>query len=180
MANEVTVVHEAEVLTAPTPTPNYNKKLGDNVLQISIKCKRIKDAVKKLDFNSVKGLKHITVIDEDGTNIGKRNRWLDVHFTKDAFKGVPNECEIHSAEDLVTGFLYVKAKYVQSPRVYQVKEDEETGEVKYPEIWIKGGIVGFEAYVSSQDEFNYVEAPIDLENGKLEDETSDDNEVEIK
>ena len=58
--------------------------------------------------------------------------------------------------DLRTGFLYVIAKYIDSPKRYEVKEDEETGVLKYPQIWIKGGIVGFEAMVAEQDEFDYV------------------------
>ena len=40
------------------------------------------------------------------------------------------------------------AKYIDSPKRYEVKEDEETGALKYSQIWIKGGIVGFEPMVA--------------------------------
>lgn len=154
MANEL-VNATGEVVEAKS----FNKNLGNRVIQISIKCRKIKKADGKGTFNSVKGLKYLTVIDEEGVNIGKHNRWLDVHFKRDAFKNIPSECEVTSPEDLKTGFLYVKASAVQSPRTYVVKEDEETGELKYPCIWIQeNGIVGFEPYVSSQDEFTYHEA----------------------
>ena len=38
-----------------------------------------------------------------------------------------------------------------------IKEDENTGELSYPTIWIKGGIKQFEKYVVSQDAFNHHE-----------------------
>lgn len=179
MANEII---QATSDVATVEPKKYNKNVGNKVIAISIKCRRIKDASKKLDFNSVKGLKYLTVISEEGVNEGKKNRWLDMHFTKDAFKNVPAECDVHSADDLTTGFLYVQAKYIQSPRTYQVKEDEETGEMIYPQIWIKGGIIGFEAYVSDQDEFDYHEFDsIDAEEveTKLIEEASDEEETTI-
>lgn len=189
MANELNVVETASVEVVETEkavTPNYNKNLGDKVIKISIKC-MTKEGInpksgQKVKFNAIKGLKHLPVIDEDGVNIGKHNRWLDMHFTMDAFKTEKNkECEISDASDLKTGFLYVKAKFIDSPRVYKVKEDEETGEVKYPQIWIKGGIMGFEPYVSDQDEFDYVEPVKDaeIETNTLTDEPDDSEETTL-
>lgn len=138
-------------------TPDMcNRNLGKGTIAISIRCKRIKDANKKLDFNSVKGYKRVQVINDDSVNEGIKGRWIDVHFTKDAFKSVPQECGVHSADDLTTGVLYVQALFIQSPRVYKVTEDDETGELKYPQIWIKGGIIGFEPLVDTQEDFNYV------------------------
>lgn len=159
MANEVVI--SAEQVEAVTP--NYNKKVGNKVLCLTIKCKRIKDEAKKLDFNSVKLLKHLPAYDIAGNNLGKKNRWIDLHFTKGAFKAVEADCEVHSAEDLMTGFLYVKAFGVQSPSTYKVTVDDD-GQPVYPVAWIKdNAVVGFEPYVSSQDEFDYHDTGIDAE-----------------
>lgn len=158
MANDVVVE------TANTAVEVVNEKpafvlsnAGDRIIKISIKCRKMKTLDGKKEFNSIKGLKHLTVIDEDGVDIGKHNRWLDLHFTQDAFKVAKQDTRnFDDILDLKTGFLYVIAKYIDSPKRYEVKEDEETGVLKYPQIWIKGGIVGFEAMVAEQDEFDYV------------------------
>lgn len=197
MANEVKVVapEQATVLIQP----NYNRKVGDKVICISIKATPRKNKTTGITFMSIKGLKHIPVINEEGVNIGKKNRWLDVHFNDDAFKKDRGEdLEVSTPNDLKTGFLYVKAKYIQSPRVYKIVEEKDndgnviynedgTAKLKYPNIWISGGIVGFEEYVSDQDEFNYV-APdeqyaVDAETGEiLEDEETGEilNDEEVK
>lgn len=160
MANDVVSIDNNAAVVMESP--NYNKKTGDKVLTLTIKCRPVK--TDETEFNSVSVLKYLPVI-KDGKNIGKRNMWISLHFTKDAFKGVPNECEVHTPDDLMSGFLYVKAKAVQSPKVYEVKEDEKTGELVFPEAWIKkpNCIVGFEPYVSEQEEFDYHEAPIEAE-----------------
>lgn len=151
MANEITVTQNGVATVVDAKI--YNKNLANEVRCIQIKCRKVK--TEKNTFNSVKGYKKLYVINEEGINEGKQGRWIDVHFTKDAFKGVPADCEVHSSDDLSTGYLYVKAKYIQAPRKYQVVENEETGELEYPSMWIKGGIVGFEAYVDSQDDYDY-------------------------
>ena len=124
-----------------------------NIIKITIKCKKIK--LEKNSFNSVKALMYLPVYDNDGNYLGKYNRWIDMHFTKDAFKTAPEG--ISSVDDLSTGTLYVEASSIQAPNVYRVKEDENTGELSYPTIWIKGGIKQFEKYVVSQDAFNHHE-----------------------
>ena len=136
-----------------------------NIIKITIKCKKIK--LEKNSFNSVKALMYLPVYDKDGNYLGKYNRWIDMHFTKDAFKTAPEG--ISSVDDLSTGTLYVEASSIQAPNVYRVKEDENTGELSYPTIWIKGGIKQFEKYVVSQDAFNHHET-----NQKLIDATDTD------
>lgn len=131
---------------------NYNKKTGEIVIPISIKVKRVK--TDKANFKAVSGLMYLSVI-EDGIDTGEANRWLNIHFTKEAFSDAAPECDIKSIEDLSTGTLYVKAKGVQAPSRYEVKVDAETGELEYPVIWIRGGIMGFEPYVVSADKFAF-------------------------
>lgn len=160
MANEITTNKNEvlEVMEQEKPIFDVNKNAGDRVIKISIKCRKMKTLDGKKTFNSIKGLKHIRVIDDEGVDIGKHNRWLDVHFTQDAFTTDKQETiNFNSVNDLTTGFLYVKAKYIDSPRTYRVGMNEETGEMKYPQIWIKGGICYFEPYTAEQDEFDYVE-----------------------
>ena len=157
MANEVVETAKNAVEVVNEKPAFVLSNAGDRIIKISIKCRKMKTLDGKKEFNSVKGLKHLTVIDEDGVDIGKHNRWLDLHFTQDAFKVAKQETRnFDDIMDLKTGFLYVIAKYIDSPKRYEVKEDEETGALKYPQIWIKGGIVGFEAMVAEQDEFDYV------------------------
>ena len=134
-------------------------------------------------FKSIKGMMYLDCYSPDGLYLGKNMRRLDVHFTKTAFKGCPAECDVHTPEDLTTGFLYVLAKGIQAPSRYQVTIDEETGKPKYPSIWIKEGVVGFEPYVTSQDAFDYHvsdETVFDLETGKLTDDPEDTEETELK
>lgn len=130
----------------------YNKNVGEKIYAISIKCKRVK--TNKVNFNAVSGLMYLPVI-KDGVDIGEANRWLNVRFTKNAFNDTPEECKVRSIEDLTTGTLYVKAIKIQAPSRYEPTVNEETGEVEYPSIWIRGGIVGFEPYVVSEDKFAY-------------------------
>lgn len=148
--NNVSVVEDAK--------PLFNGDAGEKVIRISIKCRLMKTKDGKKTFNSIKGLKHLRVIDDEGVDIGKHNRWLDLHFTQDALKTDKQETRnFEDINDLKTGYLYVKAKFIDSPKTYRTKVDDETGEVQYPQIWVKGGIVGFEPLVAEQDEFDYVE-----------------------
>lgn len=157
MANEI-LQQTNNVAVVEDAKPLFNGDAGEKVIRISIKCRMMKTLDGKTDFNSIKGLKHLRVIDDDGVDIGKHNRWLDLHFRQDALKVDKQETRnFDDINDLKTGYLYVKAKYIDSPKTYRTKVDEETGEVKYPEIWIRGGVVGFEPLVAEQDEFDYVE-----------------------
>lgn len=149
---EVTIIDEVKDLV------DYNVKIGEDVIGLQIKCKRIKDDKKCIDFNSVKGMLFIPVYElnkkGDPVYVGDKNRWLDVHFTKVAFKGVPNECDVHSPEDLTTGTLYIRLKGIQIPSKYVVTKDEDGKDV-YPEIWVKNSIVGFVPYTPDKDMFKY-------------------------
>lgn len=161
MTNEITKNENAVVEVVESEKPVFDfAKAGEQVIKISIKCKIEKRLDNGKPFNAIKGLKHLTVIDEDGIDIGKHNRWLDLRFRQDAFTVDKQPTRnFDNINDLKTGFLYVIAKYIDSPKKYIVKEDAETGELKYPEIWIRGGIVGFEPLVAEQDEFNYKPEP---------------------
>lgn len=162
MANEIQNTNEVvEVVETKEVKPVFNDKAGEKIIRISIKCRKMKTKDGKKDFNSIKGLKHLQVFDDEGVNIGKHNRWLDVHFTQDAFSVDKQPTRnFDNLMDLTTGFLYVKAKFIDSPRTYRITEDKDTGELKYPEIWIRGGIAFFEPLVAEQDEFDYVEPEV--------------------
>lgn len=106
---------------------------------------------------------------------GEFNRWVSLHFRKDAFNNLPEECKLKGVEDLGTGKLYVRATSIFAPNEYyphmeekdskdwtpqeEVRYDNEgiTPMVKvYPECWIHAnGIVGFIPYRPSQDRFTY-------------------------
>lgn len=169
MTNEIikNETGEIEIVEEKKPTIDYNAKIGEDVVGLQIKCKRVKN--EKNDFISVKGLLYLPVYD-DGELIGKRNRWIDVHFTKDAFKGVPNQCEIHTPDDLTTGTLYIKKKGIQVPSKYAILEDEDGNDV-YPSIWVRGEIVGFIPYTPDDDMFKYHEP---IQEGKYSEVTQDD------
>ncbi len=158
MENEITKTTNQQVEIIEDASPKFNfTAASEKVIKISIKCKIEKRLDNGKPFNAIKGLKHIRVIDDEGVDIGKHNRWLDVHFRQDAFTVDKQETRnFDNINELKTGYLYVIAKYIDSPKTYQVKEDETTGELKFPEIWIRGGIVGFEPLVAEQDEFDYV------------------------
>ena len=158
MTNEIAKQTNQAVEIINDGKPVFNGDAGEKIIRISIKCRMMKTLDGKKEFNSIKGLKHLRCYDEDGVDIGKHNRWLDLHFRQDALKVDKQETRnFDDINDLKTGFLYVKAKYIDSPRAYRVLEDEKTGELKFPEIWIRGGVVGFEPLVAEQDEFDYVE-----------------------
>lgn len=177
MANEIVKNEnvEVEVVTDVKDIIDYNAKVGDDVVGLSIKCKRIKGD--DYDFNSVKGMLYLPVyaINGKGDLIfkGYHNRWLDTHFKKVAFKSVPNECDIHSPEDLTTGTLYVRLKGIQTPSKYVVTKDEDGNDI-YPEIWIKSDVVGFVPYTPDKDVFKYHKSEKYIENEETGEITQDD------
>ena len=176
MANEI--LQQNNNVVVEDAKPMFNGDAGEKVIRISIKCRLMKTKDGKKTFNSIKGLKHLRCFDEDGIDIGKHNRWLDLHFTQDALKTDKQETRnFEDINDLKTGFLYVKAKFIDSPKTYRTKVDDETGEVQYPQIWVKGGIVGFEPLVAEQDEFDYVE-PSSAK--AIECETTEPVEMDVK
>lgn len=141
---------------------SLNKNIENQYIAMGIKVSKVK-ASKGNIFKSVKGYMCLDCYNVDGDYEGEFSRWIDVHFTRDAFKNT--QCEIKSIDDLQSGTLYVLAKYLQAPSVYKPEylKDDEGNEVlttdgerviKYPQIWVKGGIVGFIPYAPSQDKFN--------------------------
>ena len=195
MANEI--VKTRSTKSAMVVLPEF--KQGETVSTIADEPRRLKISVrngKKKDgstFKIVKGFVKLECFDEDGNSEGVKVRKLDVHFTKVAFKGALN---VHTPEELKSGYLYVRAKGLQLPPRYQVtiKQDENGNDMfdeegrailKYPEIWIKSDIIGLEEFVTSQDaldvdeDVNIIPASINEETGEVEDYTQyDESEVE--
>lgn len=126
---------------------------------------------------------------------GKLNRWVGLHFRKDAFDNIPQECKIHKVDDLSTGTLFVRASSVKPPKEYYPHFEDKPSidwtneeEVKYdedgtipqifvrPKCWIhKDGIVGFIPYAPTQDDFTY--KTNDVDSSSLE-ETTEESEEE--
>lgn len=122
---------------------------------------------------------------DDGSyvDLGFKHRWIDLKFrnepnafTNDCYEG----CIIKSLSDLASGLLYVNANYIDKPSSFKViKEKNDKGELvdKYPEVWIRGGLIGFQKYKPTQDEFSYhpsniVEASYDEETGEVVEDDS--------
>lgn len=155
---------EMEIVEERKPVIDYNIKVGDDVIGLQIKCKKIKND--NNDFTSVKGLLYLPVYklqDDEMVFEGKKNRWIDVHFVRTAFKGTPKECEISTPDDLTTGTLYIRKKGIQVPSKYVVTKDEDGKDV-YPEIWVRSDIVGFIPYTPDDDMFKYHEP---IQEGKI-------------
>lgn len=144
-------------------TTSLNKSVENQYIAMAIKCKNVK-ASKGNIFKSVKGYMVLDTYDIEGNYLGEFAKWLDVHFTKEAFDNCMAS-DIKRIDDLSMGTLYVLSKYLQAPSIYRpkYKKDKNNEEVydengnqviEYPQIWVKGGIVGFIPYTSSQDKFN--------------------------
>lgn len=102
----------------------------------------------KPSFKSVKGYMYLGCYD-NGNYQGKKGKWLDVKFTREAFKDSET---VKSVDDLKTGDLYVYATKIQAPSKYEITKKD--GKDVYPVIYIKGGIIGFIPYTPSQEAFN--------------------------
>lgn len=165
-----------------------NKDGNNDILAITIKCKKMETKDGKKKFLSIKGMMYLRCfknVDGKSVDTGFKNRWLDLHFTQDAFK---TDCYeglvIHDSNDLSTGVIYVNANYVDAPSVYKVTKDDKGKDV-YPQIWIRGGIVGFQKYKPNQSAFNYQPTiqdaeVVDDETGEVspEDDSKEFNSVE--
>ena len=160
----------------------FNKANQEEILELSIKQRTIdtKNGKQKV-FDVLMNLSVYKDIEdaESGvvtkTYLGEKNRWVGLHFRKDAFSNIPNECKVHNIDDLSTGKLYVRASCVYPPKEYyphyEDKEqndwtDEEQEKFENdgvtpqvlirPACWIhKDAIVGFIPYRPSQDRFTY-------------------------
>ena len=168
------------VVSGGVNLPDFHQNLGDEPRRLKIAVKKCKTKDGKKTFLSVKGYMRIAVYDKDENFIGNHVRKIDVHFTKDAFKG----CDLLSGiDDLKSGYLYVRAKGLQLPPVYKIEKGEK-GEDIYPAIWIKSDIIGLQAFVAAQasldvdDNDDAVDAEVaeDDTTGEVEFDTTEDYE----
>ena len=169
-----------------------NQNYGEDLFALRIKVKNQKTK-KGNTFKKVDVLMFLPVYkdieDESGmttkTLIGERNRWVGLHFRKDAWKDVFEGCSVKSIEDLSTGTLFVRKKDVKPPKEYYVqkknvkdwtpeeeKQYDENGVVPvvFPSCWIHGGICGFIPYVADDSRFAH--------NGRVENDVDDGVELE--
>lgn len=192
--NELAKVTVMGVSKGNIVVPDFNDtNLGEEPRRLKIKCRTGKTASGKV-FNSITGYCKLPVYDGDDF-IGVKVKRISVHFRKIAFKDAVN---VHSPEDLKTGYLFVKAKGLRLPPVYKITEETDkegniiynedgTAKLKYPEIWIESDVIGLQEFVTSQqaleiDETNEImdaeveepvdesEAVADLENEELDEE----------
>lgn len=202
------VIAKSEVLSVESKAvtvPDFNNiNLGEEPRRLKVKVRKAKTKQNGKDkiFNSISAYVKLPVyegVGDDAEYVGVKVKLLSVHFRKDAFKGCSN---LSSPEDenFKSGYLYVKAKGLRIPNAYRVVEEkDENGEViynedgtaklKYPEIWIEQGILGLQAFVTSQsaldvdddkevveaetvenEETGEMEAVSDLENEELDEE----------
>lgn len=169
--------------------PDFEKKA--EVVSIADEPRRLKISVTKKKnkttgnvFTAVSGYAKLEVFDDEGNSKGVQVKKMTVRFRKDAFKGAIN---VHTVDELKSGYLYVKAKGIQIPPRYQVTEAKDddgnikydnNGEalLKYPDIWIQSDIIGLEEFVTSQsaldvdEESNVVDAKYDDATGELVEE----------
>ena len=139
-----------------------NKNYGDDLyeLHIRVRNQKTKDGrtFKKIDCKMFLPVYEDVASGELTTKqlIGKLNRWVSVHFRKDAWKNVADVCSAKSIEDLQSGSLFVRKKSVKAPREYYVEHEiDENGKdvANYPELWIHGDICGFIPYVPDDEIF---------------------------
>lgn len=135
----------------------YNSKENLNVIDLTVKIVNKKTTDGSRKWKELQCLMWLEVIDANGVNIGYHNTWVKVSFNEDAFKNVNEFCNIKSASDITrSGHLYVLAENIQSPYRYEVKPDKN-GKLKWPCVWITGGIVGFKPNTVTQDAFTHHE-----------------------
>lgn len=177
MENNIILKDEQKVEIVESKEVVFNANVGEEPRRLQIKTQIRENQDTKNKFKAVSVLMHLDVYDVDGNYEGKKNRWVNLKFTKEAWKNLEGTSNVKSVDDLTLGFLYVRAKGIQAPRSYRpsysklkdgsIKYDKNgEAEIKYPEVWIKEGIIGFEQYVSSQDSFDYKQT-IDAETGEI-------------
>lgn len=204
--NEVVVV-KSEVLGVSKGNvvlPEFNAiNLGEEPRRLKIKVRNAKKPNGGV-FKSVSGYAKLPVYEGD-TFIGIMVKRMSVHFRKVAFNGAAN---VHSPEELKSGYLYVRAKGLRIPPIYKITEKTDkdgnvlynkdgTAKLKYPEIWVESDVLGLEEFVTSQSaldvdsDSDVVDATINEETGEvlednareavadLENETPEDEETNI-
>lgn len=194
MANEVIVKKNEAVGIVSTnmELPNFKElNLGDEPRKLKI---RVENG-KKSDGGTFKKVYGYIICDiyegiEDEAKFVRRGvKKLSVHFKKVAFKDEKGEnSNVSDIEDLSSGYIFVKAKGLRKPSVYKLRyerdkegniiyDDNGEAKIKYPEIWIEKGVLGFIAVVTAQEDLdvdNYkddsIDAKVNEETGEVEDE----------
>lgn len=186
------------VLKANTDLNKINQNYGDDLYALNIRVKSQKTK-RGTSFKKVDVLMYLPVYQDNAsgeittkTFVGEFNRWVGLHFRKDAWKNVAEQCCVKSIEDLQTGTLFVRKKSVKPPKEYYIEtlekpqddwnEDEqakfdESGVVptitKYPSCWIHGDICGFIPYVADDNMFRHHDASGNVTNSTLIEESED-------
>lgn len=195
MANEV-IIKKSNVLSVESSNiqlPDFKQiDLGDEPRKLKIKVTN----GKKDDGSTFKKVTGYVVLDiyegiEDEAKFVRRGiKRISVHFKKVAFKEEAGEnLNVHDIEDLQSGHLFVKAKGLRIPSIYKLRYEHDkdgnimydnNGEaiIKYPEIWVERGMLGFIPFVTAQDSLNvenYKDDSIDAEASdvKVDEETGE-------
>lgn len=147
-------------------------------------------------FNKIYTFVIMDTYTKDGRYVGKQVHKLEMHFKKVAFKGSSN---VHSPEDLSSGYLYTKVEGARVPTTYRigVKKDKDGNVIldkkgnpvpKFPEVWIESDVLGHEAFRVTQDalDVDSFNAPIetepdivvDEETGEVIEDLSNDDSIE--
>lgn len=166
--NEVVVVKSnvLSVSSCNVEIPNFKEiDLGNEPRRLKIKVTNGKKA-DGTKFKKVTGYVRLPIyegIGDDAVYVRDGIKRISVHFKQVAFKEERGEtCNVSDINDLQTGYLFVKAKGLRIPSVYRITEEkdsegniiyQENGEakLKYPEIWVEKGVLGFLASVTSQN-----------------------------
>lgn len=195
MANEVIIKknNSVGVVSTQMELPNFKElNLGDEPRKLKI---RVENGKKKdgTTFKKVTGYIKCDIyegIEDEAKFVSRGVKRISVHFKKVAFKDERGEnCNISDIEDLQSGYLFVKAKGLRKPSIYKLRyerDDEsnivydENGEavIKYPEIWIEKGVLGFIPFVTAQDDLNVdnEEEIVDAETGEVIEESNEVDE----
>lgn len=190
--NEV-VVAKSNVLSVAScnvELPNFKEiDLGNEPRRLKIKVTNGKKA-DGTKFKKVTGYVKLPIyegIGDDAVYVRDGIKRISVHFKQVAFKEERgNTCNVSDINDLQTGYLFVKAKGLRIPSVYRITEEkdsegniiyQENGEakLKYPEIWVEKGVLGFLASVTSQNalDVDSDDNTVDAEDVKVNPETGE-------
>lgn len=136
-------------------------------------------------FNKVYTFVIMDTYTKDNRYVGKQVHKVEMHFKKTAFKGASN---VHSPEDLSSGYLFVRVEGCKVPTVYRIgqKKDkdgnvlkDEKGNIipKFPEVWIESDILGLEPFKVTQDALDVDNYNSPIEVAKDEDPIADEDGV---
>lgn len=187
MANDIIKVRSNERCNVIVPDFKKDEAavttIADEPRRLKISVTKKKNKTTGNVFTAVSGYVKLEAFDLDGKSEGVKVKKLTVRFRKDAFKGAIN---VHTVDELKSGYLYVKAKGIQVPPSYRVVEakdedgniiydDNGEAKLKYPDIWIQSDVIGLEEFVTSQsaldvdESSNVVDATYDEETGEVKD-----------